>query len=465
LLFRFWSDAVKKILVLGAGQSAPFLINRLLGLAETRDWKVIVGDLDQQLAALRVDGHPKGEAIHFDVTHEDMRNAAIGDADLVINMLSPRFLDLIAAECVHHGKAMFSVSYRTRAIREMAADAERKGILLLTELGLDPGIDHMSAMALIERKRAEGGRIMSFCSYGSGVPAPESIDNPLAYAITWNPRNVVMAAETGAQYMEADKIKCVAWQHVFHHTWLLDIPGVGKMEAYPNRDSLSYMKSFGIEDVHTMIRGTLRHPGWSETWNCMVRLGLPNEHLRIPRLQERTYREVVEMFLPLNVESGFDFERRVARTLNISPTGKIMDNLRWLGLLADEQVECEGDTAAAMLISLLQRKLPLRDDKRDMVVLLHRVEVGYDDRDDEHVTSCMVLKGEPGGFTAMSKTVGLPVVIATRMYLEGELDLVGAHIPLHPSIYEPQLRELAAEGIEFEEMIRPLAEVDSRSGH
>lgn len=455
---------MKKILVLGAGQSSPFLIHRLLELSESRDWKVIVGDLDQSMAAARIAGHPRGEAIAFDVTDGEMREAAITNSDVVINMLSPRFLDLIAGECVSFGKSMFSVSYRTRAMREMDGDARRKGLLLLCELGLDPGIDHMSAMALIERKRSEGGRIMSFCSYGSGVPAPESIDNPLGYAVTWNPRNVVMAAETGAQYMEEHNIKCVSWEHVFHHTWLLDIPGVGKMEAYPNRDSLSYMKSFGIEDVHTMIRGTLRYPGWSETWACLVKLGLPNEHLEIPHLQDRSYREVVEMFLPLNLESGVEFEPRLARFLSISPTGRIMENLRWLGLLSDEKVCCSGTTAAAMLTDLIQRRMPLRPDKRDMVVLLHRVEVGYDDRPDEHVISCMVHRGEPGGFTAMSQTVGLPVVIATRMYLDGELDLPGVHIPLHPSIYEPQLRELAAEGIRFEEIVRPLDEVDSRAG-
>lgn len=455
---------MKRILVLGAGQSAPFLIHRLLELAETRDWRVVVGDLDLALAQSRIAGHPKGEAFRFDVTDGEMRKAAITNSDVVLNMLSPRFLDLIAGECVSFGKSMFSVSYRTRGLREMDADAKRKGLLLLSELGLDPGIDNMSAMALIERKRAEGGRILSFCSYGSGVPAPESIDNPFAYAVTWNPRNVVMAAETGAQYMEEHNIKCVAWQQVFHHTWLLDVPGVGQMEAYPNRDSLSYMKSFGIEDVHTMIRGTLRYPGWSETWACIVKLGLPNEHLEIPHLQEHTYREVVEMFLPLNLGRGQEFEPRLARNLDISPTGKIMENLRWLGLLSEEKVQCEGNTAAAMLIALIQRKMPLRADKKDMVVLLHRVEVGYDDRPDEHVISCMVHKGEPGGFTAMSRTVGLPVAIATRMYLDGELDLCGAHIPVHPSIYEPQLRELAAEGIRFEEIIRPLAEVDSRAG-
>jgi saccharopine dehydrogenase-like NADP-dependent oxidoreductase len=171
------------------------------------------------------------------------------------------------------------------------------------------------------------------------------------------------------------------------------------------------------------------------------------------------------MFLPISAEPFVEFESRLARALQISPTGKIMDNLRWLGLLSEEKVECEGNTAAAMLTSMIQRRMPLREDKRDMVVLLHRVEVSYADRPDEHVISCMVHKGEPGGFTAMSKTVGLPVVIATRMYLDGELDLTGAHIPLHPSIYEPQLRELADEGIRFEEIGRPLAGVDTRSGH
>jgi saccharopine dehydrogenase (NAD+, L-glutamate forming) len=214
-----------------------------------------------------------------------------------------------------------------------------------------------------------------------------------------------------------------------------------------------------------MIRGTLRYPGWSETWACLVALGLPNEHLQIPHLHERTYREVVEMFLPINLEPGVEFERRLATTLHISPTGKVMDNLRWLGLLSEDKVECDGDSAAAMLVSLIQRKMPLRDDKRDMVILLHRVEVGYEDRPDEHVISCMVHKGEPGGFTAMSQSVGMPVVIAARMILDGEIDLTGSHIPLHPSIYERELEELAAEGMKFEEIVRPLSEVDSRAGH
>jgi saccharopine dehydrogenase-like NADP-dependent oxidoreductase len=272
-----------------------------------------------------------------------------------------------------------------------------------------------------------------------------------------------MSSEHGAQYMEDGRIKIVPWHHVFHHTWRVEVPGIGTLEGYPNRDSLSYMKAFGIEDVRTMVRGTLRYPGWSETWAQIVALGLPNEDLRIPDLAKRSYREVVEMFLPLNLGSaagsdGADVALRLARFLNISPTGHIMDNLRWLGLFDKAPTECKGDTAAAMLIDLLRRKLPLGEKDRDMVILQHELEVDYpeDSRPSEAIKSTMVARGEAGGFTAMSKSVGLPVVVATDLLLQGKIDLTGAHIPTHPQIYGPELPALAAEGLGFEETRRPL---------
>lgn len=456
---------MKHILVLGAGQSAPFLIARLLELSPRFDWRVTVADLDPAVAERRVAGHDRGQAIAFDVNDGDQRNRAIASADVVINMLSPRLLDLVAWSCLSHGKPLLAVSYRTRAIREMHDDAARKGVLILTELGLDPGIDHMSAMELIARLREEGGRIRAFRSYGSGIPAPEAAaDNPLRYVVTWNPRNVVMSAENGAQYMERGRIKCVPWQHVFHHTWHVDVEGVGRLEAYPNRDSLSYMQSFGLDDAQTMIRGTLRWPGWSETWARIVELGLPNEHLRIPGMGERSYREVLEMFLPLNLDQardGADLERRVAGFLDISPTGHILDNLRWLGLFSDERVLDRGETAASMLTDLIARKMRLRDDERDMVILMHELEVDYPGREAERVTSTLVNYGDPGGFTAMAKSVGLPVVVATKLLLTGAIDLVGAHLPLHPSVYTPSLRELADEGLCFVERRAPLSSISS----
>jgi saccharopine dehydrogenase-like NADP-dependent oxidoreductase len=448
---------LKQVLVMGAGKSSPYLISHLLRLADEHDWFITVGDMSLETAIERIDGHPRGSAIRFDVNDADFRTRQIRNSDLVVNMLSPAFQELVAWDCLANGKHMLSVSYRGQGVRDMEQDAQRKGVILLCELGLDPGIDHMSAITMIRRVQGEGGRITSFCSYGSGIPAPEQPHNPLRYVITWNPRNVVMSSEAGAQYMEDGKIKVVPYHHVFHQTWPVQVSGVGELEAYPNRDSLSYMKSFSLKYVTTMIRGTLRYPGWSETWAQIVRLGLPNEALRIPNLAERSYAEVVEMFLPMGA-AGRDLPTRVARFLGISPTGKIMENLSWLGLFSDEPTGCQGETSAAMMIDLLSEKLPLAPDHRDMVVLLHKMDVEYPDSDrkPEKITSTMVAKGEPGGFTAMSKTVGLPTAIAAKLILTDQLSLAGTLIPTHPSIYVPILKELAEEGIAFIEEVEVL---------
>jgi saccharopine dehydrogenase-like NADP-dependent oxidoreductase len=445
---------VKQVLVLGAGKSSPFLIAHLLELAGTHDWFVTVGDVDVEVARRHVGRHPRGAALAFDINDAHLRSAQIEKSDVVVNMLSPVFQDLVAWDCVAHGRHMRSVSYDDEAVRDLSTDARRKGVLLLTDLGLDPGIDHMSAMKLIRRIQAEGGRVDSFRSYGSGIPAPEGDLNPLRYVVSWNPRNVVMSAEHGAQYMLDGKIKLVPFHQVFLHTWAVDVPGIGTLEAYPNRDSLSYIRAFGLRDARTMIRGTLRYPGWSETWSQIVRLGLPNETLRIPDLARRTYAEVLEMHLPLTV-SGSGLEQRMANYLGISPTGKIMENLRWLGLFSDEPTGCEGETAAAMMVHVLSRKLPLEPGQRDMVVLAHELEVEYpgQDRPRETISSTLVERGDPDGFTAMARTVGLPTAVAVKLLLTDGIPITGSQIPTHPSIYEPVLREIAKAGLVFTEQV------------
>jgi saccharopine dehydrogenase-like NADP-dependent oxidoreductase len=450
---------VRQVLVLGAGKSSPFLIAHLLELAARHDWFVTVADVDVDAARICVDGHPRGSAVAFDVNDANLRSRLIEKSDVVVNMLSPVFQDLVAWDCVAHGRHMLSVSYDDEAVRDLSPDAQRKGVLLLTDLGLDPGIDHMSAMQLIRRLRDDGGRITSFRSYGSGLPAPGGPMNPLRYVVSWNPRNVVMAAEHGAQYMEHRKIKVVPFHRVFLHTWTVDVPDVGVLEAYPNRDSLSYIQAFGLEHAQTMIRGTLRYPGWSETWAQIVRLGLPNETLRIPDLASRSYAEVMEMHLPLTVNDS-RLEQRIASYLHISPTGKIMENLRWLGLLSEQPTGCQGETAAAMLIDVLSTKLAMEPGQQDLVVLAHELEVEYPDQDrpPETVSSTLVVRGEPDGFTAMARTVGLPTAIAVKLLLEDEIPLTGAQIPTHPSIYEPVLREIEAAGMVFSERVVPRAE-------
>ena len=265
-----------------------------------------------------------------------------------------------------------------------------------------------------------------------------------------------MAGQAGAQYMDEGQIKIVPFHHVFQRTWPCEVEGVGTLEAYANRDSLSYMQTFGLEHVRTMIRGTLRYPGWSETWTQIVRLGLPNETLRIPDLADRSYAEVVEMFLPLEMRGG-SLEQRTAHFLRINPTGGIMDNLRWLGLFSDEPIGCEGDTACAMMVHLLQRKLPLLPDAAGPRAACARARGGIP-RSARTSASLRPwpLEGEPGGFTAMSRTVGLPVAIATRLRLRGDLSLTGSLIPTHPAIYEPVLAELEAAGLRFTEKHEPM---------
>lgn len=447
---------MKKILVLGAGQSTPYLVSYLLDEAEKHDWFVVVADRDFELANQRIDGHPHGEAIHFDINDAELRSTQIEQASLVVNMMAPTFQPLIAWDCVSNGKSMVSVSYRDKSIRDLEPDAQRKGILLLTEIGLDPGIDHMAAMSLIHELKDRGGVIKSFVSYGSGVPAPDSITNPLKYVITWNPRNVVMSGDAGAQYLIDGQIKIVPWHYLFQHSWSVDVDGLGRMEAYPNRDSLSYKAIFSLEHVETMVRGTLRYPGWSETWLQIVRLGMPNETLRIPDLQNRSFRELVEMFIPRNI-SGMNLEERVAAYLRISPTGKIMENLAWLGLFSEEPCGAEGETAAEALSHLLKTRLPLEPGKRDMVVLVHELQVEYPEEKArrEYITSTFILKGEANGFTAMAKSVGLPAGIAIKLILNGDIPLTGCHLPTHPAVYKPILAELASQGFTFTERRKP----------
>lgn len=450
---------MKQILILGAGQSAPYLIDYLLKHAETHDWFVTVGDMTVENAQKAVDNHPRGNAIAFDINDAAMRATQFKKADLVVNFLSPIFQHMIALECLNFGKSMVSASYENKKVKLLDRDAHRKGIIILNEMGLDPGIDHMSAMALIDRvKLEESANITKFISYGSGIPAPEINSNPLRYCITWNARNVVRAGEVGAQYMEDNKIKVLPYHQVFNRTWQVDIKNVGTLEAYPNRDSLGYRELFGLEKVNTMIRGTLRYPGWSETWHKVVRLGLPNDTMVIPELAEKSYRDFVQMFLPLHV-SGSKLEQRVANYLQINPTGKIMENFRWLGLFSEDKIGGRVSTAADAMTQLLMQKLPLPENGRDMVILAHELEIEFEDNPHpQRLKSTMVEFGQPGGFTAIAKTVGLPAAIAVKLILTDQLPMTGCHIPTHPAIYTPVLEELRQNGISFEEEIVPAPE-------
>jgi len=447
---------MKNVLVLGAGKSTPYLVHYLLQNARKNDWFVTVADRDLKAARALVKQHPRGSAVLFDINDAEMRSAQISKSDIVLNILSPMFQHQIAMSCLHYGKHMISVSYEDNRIRDMEKDALRKGILLLTEMGLDPGIDHMSASSMIDKVRKKGGVINRFESYGGGLPALDSLNNPLKYVISWDPRNVVMAGESGAQYFKDGKIKIIPHHTVFLHSWPMDVKGVGTLEAYPNRDSLNYKNLYGFEKAHTVIRGTLRYPGWSETWLQIVRLGMTNEGQRIPNLKNVTWAELTEMFLPLNSQ-GPHVGQRVANFLNLSPTGQIMQNLEWLGLFSDEKIGLNVETSAQALTHLLGKRLQLKKDARDMVIIMHRMDVTYPKtKKSERYTATMIQNGKRGGFTAMAKSVGLPAGIVAKLLLTNKLPLTGCHIPTHPAIYDPVLKGLAESGLIFDESVEKL---------
>lgn len=447
---------MKKVLVLGAGQSTPFLIWYLLKEAKAHNWFVTVGDIDLNQARARIGTDSRSSAVHFDVTDAEMRSSQIRKADVVVNMLPPHFQQMVAMDCVYNGTHMISASYEDIRLSDLDRDANRRGVLILNEMGLDPGIDHMSAMAIIDRVRRNGGKIRSFRSYGSGLPAPEVNDNPLRYTITWNPRNIAMMGETGATYLVDGRVKMLPFHEVFQRTWAVEVDGIGTLEACPNRDSLYYRDLFALHDTDTMVRGTLRYPGWCETWLQLVRLGIPNETMRVPSLKNLTYRRFTEMFIPLHV-GGSDLEVRVAQFLGLNPTGKIMENLRWLGLFSEDRISANAHTAAEVLTDLICDRFKQEPGTRDMVILLHEIEASYPAENNrrESVRSTMVEYGE-GGINAMARTVGLPAGIATKLILTGELPITGCQLPTHPAVHPKVLSELRDAGLEFKETVTPL---------
>ncbi len=445
---------MKSVVVLGAGNSAPSLITYLLDHAEENNWSVTVGDLDVNAAKDRIGDHPCGYAIEFNVLDKQQLKDVVRKADIVVNFLAPAFQAMVAEECILQKSHMVSASYQSPEIKKLNDKAKDAGVLILNEMGLDPGIDLMSAMEIITRVREEKGVVKKFISYGSGIPAPDHPENPLNYIITWNPYNVSIAGSAGAQYMEDGQIKIVPYHRVFKTTWELEVEGVGMTESYLNRDSLGYIEQFGLDGIETMVRATLRHSGYCEIWNNVIKLGLTNTTLAIQDLDKYSMADIVAMLLPKEI-TGSDLKANVAALLDISRIGKVMGRLEDLGLFSDEIIGFKGSTPADALTTLLNQRLPLDPKSRDMVILVHDMVIEYpeDGNRRENIVSTFVQYGTPGGHTGMAKTVGIPAAIATKMILRGEMDLTGTIIPLIPEVYVPVLKELEDMGMSFSEKI------------
>ncbi len=440
---------MKQILLIGAGRSATTLIRYLLDHAEECGWQLTVGDISAELAHRKTGGHSRAKAISFDVNNDLERRERIATADIVISMLPAHMHINVARDCVEMGKHLTTASYISKEMRALHDEAVTKGLVLLNEVGLDPGIDHLSAMQLLDGIRAEGGRIEHFESFCGGLVAPESDDNPWHYKFTWNPRNVVLAGQGGAvKFLHNGKYKYIPYHRVFRRTEVISVDGFGRFEGYANRDSLAYRDVYGLQDVRTIYRGTLRRPGFSRAWNAFVMLGATDDSYIMEGSEQMTHRDFINAFLPYSVRDSV--ELKVAHYLKIDQDDDLMDKLEWLGVFIREKVGLKDATPAQILQHILEKKWTMRPSDRDMIVMWHKV--GFIFNGQKTVTeSSMVVKGDDEDNTAMAKTVGLPLAIATRMVLEGKVTQRGVLLPISPDIYRPVLNELAANGLSFTE--------------
>ncbi|MFN9519038.1 MAG: saccharopine dehydrogenase C-terminal domain-containing protein [Bacteroidota bacterium] len=436
---------MQRILVLGAGLSSSYLIHYLLNHAQSGNLYITVADSSAEAAQQKVTGFTNAQAVAIDVNDVYELSLLVKEHDVVISLMPPALHVRVAKACIEHKRNLITASYVTDEMRELHTEAIKANVLLLNEAGLDPGIDHMSAMQLIHRIQKDGGVVKSFRSYTGGLIAPEFDNNPWHYKFKWNPRNVVLAGQATAAYMENGELKYIPPSRIFTQTQSVKVQGTA-YEGYANRDSLSYIKPYGIESSHTVLRGTLRINGYCSSWNHLVRLGLTDDTFAVKDAHRLTYRQLLSAFTP-----GSDLnklEQRVCDFLSISQSSESFSKLYWLGLFADEPIAIREGTPAQILQLLLQQKWKLNKGDLDQIVMLHSIQYEINGQLKIHESS-LVVKGENEQLTAMAKTVGLPMGIAARLLLEGKLRGSGVQIPIHAELYEPVLDELKRYGIVF----------------
>jgi len=441
---------MRKILVIGAGKSASNLITYLIRKSEEENLHVTIGDLSLENAKTHVKNHKNATAILLDIFKEGERKVAVQNADIVISMLPARFHVEVAKDCIAYGKHMVTASYISDEMQALDAEAKEKGLVFMNEIGLDPGIDHMSAMQIIDRIHDEGGKIMLFESFCGGLVAPESDNNLWNYKFTWNPRNVVLAGQGGtAMFIQEGKYKYIPYNRLFRRTEFLDVEGYGKFEGYANRDSLSYRSVYGLEDVETLYRGTIRRVGYSRAWNSFVILGMTDDSYTIENSAEMTYRDYVNSFLPYSPTDSVELKFR--HGLKIDQDDVIWDKYLELDLFsATKKVGLVNATPAQILQKILLDSWTLQQEDKDMIVMYHKF--GYELNGKKHqIDSKMVILGDDQTFTAMSKTVGLPVAIATLQILNGKIKTPGVQLPITKEVYTPILKELEDYGVIFKE--------------
>lgn len=440
---------MNNILVLGAGKTATVLVDYLLAHASQNQWTIIVGDISRELAEQKICGHPNGRAIQFDVFNEQERTQQVRGADVVISLLPASMHPLVAHECVKEGKSMITASYVSDELRQLDRQARDKGILLLNEMGVDPGIDHMSAKRVLDQLRDQGAQITDFETFTGGLVAPDSEeDNPWRYKFTWNPRNVVLSGQGNVKFLQENKYKYIPYHRLFRRTEVIYIPGYGEFEGYPNRDSLKYRDAYELHEAKTVFRGTLRRPGFSRCWNAFVQLGATDDSYVMENSEELTNREFINSFLFYHPHDSV--ELKLAHYMNWDYESSEMYRLQWLGIFDDQPIGIKNATPAQILEHILEQKWYMKPDDRDMIVMYHKFIYKIEGKE-QQLNAYMATEGENRDKTAMAKTVGLPLGIAAKLLLQKQIDLTGVQIPTSPAIYNAILDELEQNGIRFTE--------------
>lgn len=441
---------MKTILLFGAGKSATVLIDYLIANAAANDWAIIIADADKNQILSKTNNAPAVETVQIDITKGEQRVELIKRADIVISMMPHALHVLVAQDCVTEGKNLLTASYVDEQIKNLQSEIENRGLLFLCEMGLDPGIDHMSAMKMIDAIKADGGNITSFKSHCGGLVAPESDNNPWQYKISWNPRNIILAGNAGATYKEDNVIIEKEYYSVFENCPTIAFPDLKELAWYANRDSLSYMPVYKLEDATTFIRTTLRYPAFCRGWDYIVNLGLTDTEDHDNIMDCETYIDWLERKLYLVEDREMELDEYISLYVQEEFETEIKTQFEFLGLTSTNKLPKAAQCSADILQFNAEAKLAIQPQDKDMILMLHEIE--YSKSGTKYkVQSSLKVIGEDSVRTAMAKTVGLPLGIAAKLILNGTIKLTGLQIPTSAVIYEPVLEELKLAGISFEE--------------
>lgn len=440
---------MNSILILGAGRSSSSLITYLLKEAIKNNWTVTVGDFSLAVAMERVGTSAVARTIAFDIANEEASAKTIATVDVVISLLPAHLHALVARICLAKKKHLLNASYVSDEMKSFHDEAMANGLLFMNECGLDPGIDHMSAMQVIDKIKARKGKMISFESFTGGLIAPETDpQNPWRYKFTWNARNVVMAGQSTSKFLQEGEYKYIPYQQLFARTTPITVPGYGEYEGYANRDSLKYIDTYQLQGIQTMQRGTLRNKGYCTAWNVLVQLGCCDDTYEMDNVPQMTHEGFIDSFL--NADASKTVEEKLMAQLHLSPQGPELQRLRWSGFLSDERIGMTKGTPAQLLEHILNKKWKLNASDKDLIVMWHRFVFEAEGKQRE-IQASLIAKGENGIYTAMAKTVGLPLAIAVKLLMQNKIHQRGVVIPISKEVYEPVLNELKALGIELTE--------------